>query len=105
MGDDYDNRNQTSDPNTVFLFSQYNTHPVDSGEENLSLNLLEDTLEVNALGPLNRQAQRAIPDELGERAEAARDAEGGRECSPSSGGSSGGLPARRGFKRLVTGCF
>lgn len=39
--------------------------------------LLEDAGKVDALGPLNGQAEGAVPDELGERAEAAADAESG----------------------------
>lgn len=41
------------------------------------LGLLKETLQVDALGPLDGQTKRAVPDELREGAKAARYAEGG----------------------------
>lgn len=42
-----------------------------------TFNLLEDTLQVDALGALNGQAESAVPDELCKGAKTTRDAEGG----------------------------
>mgnify|MGYP007135338112 CR=1 FL=1 len=57
------------------------THPITSlspyTTHLLPLNQVEDTLEVDALGPLDGQTQSTIPDELGERAKTTRDTKGG----------------------------
>jgi hypothetical protein len=56
---------------TTFYFISPLTQP-------LFADLVKNTLEVNRLGALNRQAQRPVPDELCKRSKTTADTKGGR---------------------------
>ena len=65
----------------IHIISSVDFHPLyvlsPSHRRLRTLRQLQQALQVDTLRPLDRQPQRAIPDQLGQRSQAARDAKGG----------------------------